>query len=113
MAGQLAGQVVTGFGFTGAVAKVGAKVVTKNLIKRGLAKGMTKEAAQEYAKSMIRSGAGVTGQALAGAGITGGQMGIQVRDEIMNLEDSDLDESNEFRKLYYQLHQQNPNDNGQ
>ncbi|WP_297533061.1 LPD38 domain-containing protein [Thalassolituus sp.] len=109
MAGQLAGQVVTGFGFTGAVAKVGAKVVTKNLIKRGLAKGMTKEAAQEYAKSMIRSGAGVTGQALAGAGITGGQMGIQVRDEILNLSDTDLDESNEFRKLYYQLHQQNPN----
>ena len=109
MAGQWAGKVVTGFGFTGVVAKVGAKVVAKNLIKRGLAKGMTKEAAQEYAKSMIRSGAGVTGQALAGAGITGGQMGIQVRDEIMNLEDSDLDESNEFRKLYYQLHQQNPN----
>ena len=101
MAGQLAGQVVTGFGFTGAVAKVGAKVVTKNLIKRGLAKGMTKEAAQEYAKSMIRSGAGVTGQALAGAGITGGQMGIQVRDEILNLSDEELGESNEFRILFH------------
>lgn len=101
MAGQLAGQVVTGFGFTGAVAKVGAKVVTKNLIKRGLAKGMTKEAAQEYAKSMIRSGAGVTGQALAGAGITGGQMGIQVRDEIMNLSDEELGESDEFRILFH------------
>jgi GNAT superfamily N-acetyltransferase len=103
MAGQLTGQVVTGFGLTGAAAKVGAKVATKALIKSGLRKGMTPDVAAKYAANVIRASAGTTGQALAGAGITGGQMGLQAQEEVMNLSSSELDESEAFREIFHTL----------
>lgn len=108
LVGQMVPQVAAGFGLGGLGAKVAGNVVAKVAFKRAAAKGLTGDAAKIYATNMTRSAFGTAGQSIAGAGMAGGMVGLQAADEVKEMSDDQLDESNSFRELYYQLQNEMP-----
>jgi DNA repair protein RadC len=115
LAGQMVPQIALGGGFASLGAKVAGKVVMKTAAKKAMASGATKEAsilagkkAAEAAFASVRGGAGVVGYAAVGTAIAGGMIGNEVRDEVMEMTNEQLDQSNEYRKLYYQLSDMQP-----
>lgn len=115
LAGQMVPQIALGGGFASLGAKVAGKVVMKTAAKKAMASGATKEAsilagkkAAEAAFASVRGGAGVVGYAAVGTAIAGGMIGNEVREEVMEMTNEQLDQSNEYRKLYYQLQDMQP-----
>lgn len=115
LAGQMVPQIALGGGFAGLGAKVAGKVVMKTAAKNAAAKGATKEAALEIGKkaaettfAAARGKAGVASYAVVGTAIAGGMIGNEVRDEVLGMTNEQLDQSNEYRKLYYQIKDMQP-----
>lgn len=115
LAGQMAPQIALGGGFASLGAKVAGKVVMKTAAKRAAANGATREAAELAGKqaaeatfAAARGKAGVASFALVGSAIAGGMIGNEVRDEVLEMTDDQLDQSNEYRKLYYQIQDMQP-----
>lgn len=108
---QVAGQYVDMFAGAGAIklgVQVGAKVVfkasAKKAIKNGankeVAEGLAQKATKEYLGSMS-SKVNVGSFTALGAAMAGGMAGIEVRDEIMEMGDDFLDDSESFSDLFY------------
>lgn len=110
LAGQMVPQVVGGLGIGSLGAKVGGNIIFKSAAKQAAARGLAAEEAAIYAKGVTSAAFGTGGQAIAEAGIAGGMMGVQAREEVLGMSNRDQDESNEFRKIYLALSQQNPNE---
>lgn len=115
LAGQMVPQIALGGGFASLGAKVAGKVAMKTAAKKAMAGGASKEAsilagkkAAEATFAAARGTAGVGSYAVVGTAIAGGMIGNEVRDEVMEMTNEQLDQSNEYRKLYYQLSDMQP-----
>jgi phospholipid N-methyltransferase len=115
LTGQMVPQIALGGGFASLGAKAAGSIVMRTAAKKALASGATKEAsilagkkAAEATFIAARGKAGVASFAVVGTAIAGGMIGNEVRDEVLSMTDAQLDESNEFRKLYYQIKDMQP-----
>lgn len=115
LAGQMVPQIALGGGFASLGAKVAGKVAFKTAAKKAATQGATREAAEEAGKlaakgvyDAVRTKGGIVSYAAVGTALSGGMIGNEVRDEALQMTDAQLDESNEYRKLYWQIKDMQP-----
>lgn len=100
--GQVAAEATTGYGLTGGAKLVG-KAVFKNAAKRAAAAGASQSQAIKHAETALERLKTAGGQGLSGMAVTGGMLSNEARDEIKVMSDAQLDESQEFRRIYWRL----------
>lgn len=117
VAGQYTDMLVPGTAFAKIGLKVGGKVVFKSAAKNAAAKGATKEQAEALGKKAVEEymakqagTANVASFTAFGTAMAGGQAGIEVREEILELPDSVINESKAFSDAFYAMYDSNPTD---